>query len=117
MSAAPRAAPDPRAAVAGQDQAPVGAARAPDEHVQVGTERTWDPMHVGPAGLAHVFLFAVVLPYFAVRSKRHFDDAKELPARTRHFTNAIVQQVLFLAAGVLVARREWIELFPRFGPR
>lgn len=91
-------------------QAPVTAPGAP--------EAAWDGSYeIGLAGIWHIVFFGILIPYSAIRGKRRLDAAKKLPPRKRYLIGVVVQQLVFAAAALFVAWREWIDLFPPFEPR
>lgn len=96
--------------------APAGAEPAQTIAPRNEEEFDFDPNHVGTAGWAHVFLFALYVPFLAIRAKKKLEGITKLPDRSRYFVGVIVQQLVFLAVGIAVAWREWIELFPPFAP-
>jgi membrane protease YdiL (CAAX protease family) len=86
--------------------------------------RTWDGRHVPSfgndinlAGWFHLAYFGLVLPVFTVRGRKQlFAKAGLLPNRLRHFQKTACMLLLFTALSLLVARVQWIELFPRAFP-
>jgi len=69
-------------------------------------------MTVGLAGYYHLGIFGVVLPYLAIKSGRRI-ATRPLPPKVPYFNSQIVMLTIFLALSIFIARREWIELFPR----
>jgi membrane protease YdiL (CAAX protease family) len=67
------------------------------------------PGAVGGWGWVHVVLFAVLLPALATASARR-QRTRPWPPRVAVFRSVIVQQALFLAASLFVARRELVRL-------
>lgn len=76
----------------------------------------FDPNEVGVLGWWHVLFFGVFIPFAVVRSKKRVAAFPKLPDRMRYLPRVIVQQLLFAAVSIYVAREEWIELFPRWTP-
>lgn len=69
---------------------------------------------IGLAGWFHLVYFGVVLPLSARRqAKRLLASKQALPNRLRHFQAASVTIVMLTLLSLLVARAEWIDLFPR----
>jgi membrane protease YdiL (CAAX protease family) len=68
-------------------------------------------MPIGPWGWAHLLGFGVLLPYAAYRSAARLEHGP-LPPRARHFQVVLVQQAVFAAVSLAVARVEGIALFP-----
>jgi membrane protease YdiL (CAAX protease family) len=72
-------------------------------------------MTVGIIGYFHLAFFGVLLPYLAFRSSRAL-GTRPLPPKVKHFSSQIVVLTYFLILSALVARKEWIEVFPRTAP-
>jgi membrane protease YdiL (CAAX protease family) len=72
-------------------------------------------MRVGVAGYTHLALFGLFLPYLAIKSGRLLVK-RPLPQKAAYFKSQILTLTVFLGVSVLVAFREWIELFPRAWP-
>jgi len=68
--------------------------------------------HVGVAGYYHLALFGVVLPLLIVKSARKL-LTRDYPPRRKHFIAVILQQFLFAALSIWVARVEYIDLWAR----
>lgn len=69
------------------------------------------------AGWIHLFYFGLLIPGMAIIQGRKFRKAeKPLPNRLRHFQKTALTVVMFGLISLLVARAEWIELFPRAIP-
>lgn len=70
-----------------------------------------------PAALLHLALFGVVLPLGAWRSLVRLERGP-LPPRVPYFISVVIQQLVFAAIAVGVARAIGLELFPpyRFAP-
>jgi membrane protease YdiL (CAAX protease family) len=72
---------------------------------------------INPAGWAHLAFFGLFLPVMVVRGRTKIRDPKApLPNRLRHFQATSLTLVMFAVISLLVARVEWIELFPRTRP-
>ncbi len=73
---------------------------------------------VGFAGWVHLLFFGVLLPLGAWRSKRHLERGGGLPAKRAYFFSVLVNQWVFVAVSLIVARFEGIPLFsaPRPSP-
>jgi membrane protease YdiL (CAAX protease family) len=72
---------------------------------------------INPAGWAHLVYFGLFVPVMVVRGRMKIRDPKApLPNRLRHFQATSFTLVGFAAVSLLVARTEWIELFPRIRP-
>lgn len=67
----------------------------------------------GPAGLAHILIFGVLIPALVVKA-RHNLATRPVPPRDRHFTAVLVQLLVFLVISVWVARMEQIPILPPF---
>jgi membrane protease YdiL (CAAX protease family) len=67
---------------------------------------------IAPSGYAHLFIFGVAIPILAVRAMKLI-ESRPLAARHRYFKAVLIQLVAFAALSILVARLNWIELFPR----
>lgn len=68
-------------------------------------------MHVGTPGYVHLALFAIFVPYAAIRSSARL-KRRSFPPKATHFAAQALILTVFLAITALVARREWIRLFP-----
>lgn len=72
---------------------------------------------INPAGWSHLAYFGLLIPLLVVRGRMKIRDTqKPLPNRLRHFQTTSSSLVMFAAISLLVARAEWIELFPRTWP-
>jgi membrane protease YdiL (CAAX protease family) len=72
---------------------------------------------INAAGWFHLIYFGLVIPYLAVSRARKFKDRTQpLPNRVRHFQRIAATLVMFGAFSLLVARAEWMDLFPRAMP-
>jgi membrane protease YdiL (CAAX protease family) len=72
---------------------------------------------INPAGWFHLIYFGLLIPYFALSRARKFKDKNfPLPDRLRHFQRTAFTLVMFGATSLVIARAEWIELFPRTVP-
>jgi len=74
-----------------------------------------DPRHVGVGGWYHIALFGVLLPWLAVRSRSRV-AGRPLPSLRRHLPGVLLQLAALAGLSLLVARVEWIPLFPRAMP-
>ena len=72
-------------------------------------------MHVGLAGIYHLAFFGAFIPYLAFKSGRRL-GASPLPPKVKYFSSQIIILTVFLAVSAFVARREWIDVFPREVP-
>jgi membrane protease YdiL (CAAX protease family) len=69
------------------------------------------------AGWFHVACFGVLLPVLAIRRRKKVLPANQpLPNRLRHFQTTLLELVVFTGLSLLVARKQWIPLFPRSWP-
>jgi membrane protease YdiL (CAAX protease family) len=75
-------------------------------------------MRVGNAGYYHLAFFGAFLPYLAFKSSRAL-GTRPLPPKIKHFTSQIITLAILFVLSALVARKEWIEIFPGTmpGPR
>ena len=72
---------------------------------------------INPAGWSHLAYFGLLLPIMVVRGRMKIRNLKTpLPNRLRHFQMTSFSLVVLAAISLLVARVEWIELFPRTRP-
>lgn len=72
---------------------------------------------INAAGWFHLIYFGVLIPYVAVTRARKFKDKNlPLPDRLRHFQRTASTLVMFGVVSLVVARAEWMELFPRSMP-
>jgi membrane protease YdiL (CAAX protease family) len=66
--------------------------------------------------LMYLFVFCGFVPMGALRTARKLDRAathsSARPAGTWYFAYTVLLQVIFLVLALVVARKEWIELFP-----
>jgi len=74
-----------------------------------------DLRHLGVGGWYHLVLFGLLLPWLAIRSRSRI-AAHPLPPLARHLPRVVVQLVILGGLSLLVARVEWIPLFPRKSP-
>lgn len=72
-------------------------------------------MRVGVAGYYHLLFFGAFIPYLAFKSARTL-AVRPLPPKVKYLVSQIVMLTIFFAVSVLVARREWIDLFPKDVP-
>jgi membrane protease YdiL (CAAX protease family) len=69
------------------------------------------------AGWFHLVYFGVVIPWMVVRARTKFADAANpLPNRLCHFQSSALMIALFTSISIVVARVQWIDLFPRTVP-
>jgi membrane protease YdiL (CAAX protease family) len=66
---------------------------------------------VGPAGLAHLGLFGLFLPYVAIKSATRL-KSRAFPSKVAHFSSQLVVLAAFLGVSLVVARKEWIAALP-----
>lgn len=72
---------------------------------------------INAGGWFHLIYFGLVIPFFAVSRARKFKDKNlPLPDRLRHFQRITFTLVMFGAVSLVVARAEWMHLFPRSMP-
>lgn len=72
---------------------------------------------INPAGWAHLAYFGLLIPAAVVRGRMRIRKATgALPNRLRHFQVTSFTLVMFATISLVVARAEWIELFPRTWP-
>lgn len=72
---------------------------------------------INVAGWLHLIYFGLLIPYFVVNRARKFKHKDSpLPDRLRHFQRTAATLVMFGAISLVVARAEWIALFPRTIP-
>ena len=74
-----------------------------------------DPRHLGVGGWYHLVLFGLLLPWLAVRSRSRM-AGRPLPPLRRHLPGVVVQLTVLAGLSLLVARVEWIPLFPGKAP-
>ena len=74
-----------------------------------------DPRHIGFGGWYHLAFFGLFLPWAAVRSRKKVAGAA-LPPLARHLPRIVIQLGVLGSLSLLVARVEWIKLFPRTSP-
>lgn len=67
---------------------------------------------VNLAGWYHLVAFGLIVPWLAWRGRRKMLGPRPLPNRTSHFRSTATMLVLFASLPLLVARSEWIDLFP-----
>ncbi|HEX4824490.1 MAG TPA: CPBP family intramembrane glutamic endopeptidase [Candidatus Polarisedimenticolaceae bacterium] len=72
-------------------------------------------MPIGFAGIYHLALFGLLIPFAAVRSARRI-DSRRLPPKAAHFISTVVTLLVFFGLSLLVSVRERIVLFPRAAP-
>ena len=72
---------------------------------------------INPAGWVHLAYFGLFIPFMVVRGRKKLRDTERpLPNRLRHFQVTAFTLVAFAIMSLLVARAEWISLFPRTWP-
>jgi membrane protease YdiL (CAAX protease family) len=71
---------------------------------------------INQAGWFHLAYFGIVLPMFAVLQARKFRQAQTLPNRVNHFRRTAVTILLLGGFSLVIARAQWIQLFPRTVP-
>jgi membrane protease YdiL (CAAX protease family) len=68
-------------------------------------------------GWFHLLYFGLIIPGMAISQARKFrDPQKPLPNRLSHFQRTAFMLVFFGAISLLIARSEWMQLFPRAIP-
>src|SRR5262245_48948710 len=72
---------------------------------------------VNPAGWFHLAYFGVLLPVVAVlQRKKALGTEGALPDRLRHFQRTAAMLVMLTVISLMVARVQWITLFPWAAP-
>jgi membrane protease YdiL (CAAX protease family) len=66
---------------------------------------------IGAAGVLHLVFFGLLLPWAAVRSNRKLAAAGQYPPRKKFFVSTLLQQIVCVVVSIVVARREWIDVF------
>ena len=69
---------------------------------------------IGFLGSLHLLLFGIFVPYAAWRTKNRIQFA--MPSFRAHARGTIINLLVMGGFSVFVARREWIDLFPRRVP-
>lgn len=72
-------------------------------------------MRVGIAAYYHLAFFGAFIPYLAIKSGRRL-SGRPLPPKVKHFSSTIIVLAIFFVLSAFVARREWINIFPREVP-
>jgi hypothetical protein len=72
-------------------------------------------MRVGIAAYWHLVFFGAFIPYLAIKSGRRL-TAQPLPPKEKYFFSQIIILGIFFVVSAFVARREWIDVFPREVP-
>ena len=72
----------------------------------------FDLHHIGLAGIYHLVFFGLLMPWSAIKTARRLKE-RPFPARRKYFAYVIGQQIFFLALSVLVAWREWIDIWAK----
>jgi membrane protease YdiL (CAAX protease family) len=67
---------------------------------------------VNLAGWYHLIAFGLFVPWLAWRGRRRVLGPRPLPNRIAHFRSTAMMLLLFASLSLLVARNEWIDLFP-----
>jgi membrane protease YdiL (CAAX protease family) len=74
-------------------------------------------LEINPAGWAHLAYFGLFIPALVVRGRMKIRNTRRpLPNRLRHFQVISFSLVVCAAISLVVARAEWIELFPETWP-
>jgi membrane protease YdiL (CAAX protease family) len=69
------------------------------------------------AGWFHLMYFGVILPIFCFHGRRKFLGVESpLPNRLRYFRSAVLELTMLASLSIVVARVQWISLFPRSLP-
>jgi membrane protease YdiL (CAAX protease family) len=71
---------------------------------------------IGEFGILHLIFFGLWMPWAAIRSGKKLSQLKTYPPRRQHFSSALILQLAFLGISVVVARREWIDVFAPYTP-
>ena len=72
---------------------------------------------INPAGWAHLVYFGLLIPLMVMRGRQKIRNTESpLPNRLRHFQATSFSLVMFATISLLVARVEWIDLFPPTWP-
>lgn len=69
---------------------------------------------MGIAGWFHLVTFGLLLPLAAFKGKRRLEQGTKLPPKRAYLTSVVLQLLIFGSISFLVARFEWIALFPAF---
>lgn len=72
----------------------------------------FDLHHLGLAGIYHLVFFGLLMPWSAIKSARRLKE-RPYPPRRKYFGYVIGQQLFFLLLSLLVANREWIDVWVR----
>jgi membrane protease YdiL (CAAX protease family) len=72
-------------------------------------------MRVGFAAYYHLAFFGAFIPYLAFKSGRRL-GGRPLPPKVKYFSSQIIILTIFFVVSAFVARREWIDVFPREVP-
>jgi membrane protease YdiL (CAAX protease family) len=70
---------------------------------------------IAPAGYIHLFVFGILIPISAIRSKKLI-ESHPLPPRRKYFISVLLQTAFFALFSIVVARLNWIEVLPRRMP-
>lgn len=73
---------------------------------------SFDPIHIGIAGIYHLVFFGLLMPWSAIKSAKRLNE-RPYPARRKYFFLVIGQQLFFLLLSLLIAQVEWVPLFTR----
>lgn len=69
--------------------------------------------HLNAAGWCHLGFFGILIPLLVVRSRKKLVGGKTLlPNRLRHFQSTAFGLILFAGLSLMVAKVQWIQLFP-----
>lgn len=76
------------------------------------------PIEGGRIGIAGWYFIAllVFLIYATFRSRKRIATMPKLPSRTKHFASTLIVLTLLYLLALLVARVDWIMLYPRMMP-
>ena len=67
---------------------------------------------MGVAAYYHLAFFGAFIPYLAFKSGRRL-AARPLPPKVKYFSSQLIILAIFFVVSAFVARREWIDVFPR----
>jgi membrane protease YdiL (CAAX protease family) len=66
---------------------------------------------IATSGYIHLVAFGILIPWSAVRSMKLI-ESRPLPPRRKYFISVFIQTFAFGVVSFVVARLNWIELFP-----
>jgi membrane protease YdiL (CAAX protease family) len=69
-------------------------------------------LDLGAPGLAYLAVFVLLLPWMALKSKRHLDAGKPAPPREARIRSVLVLQGLMIVLGLLLVRDWEMPLLP-----